>query len=207
MIRHNSAAKARHGGGMKAAAPALVLAMFGLAAHADPAQEARSATAACLSAVIDGAPVDDIDGDDVSIRRGKDPLSCTVQVVAGEPVVLREAVLAAIKRRGEIFTPARTSWAPAGAASRETFCDLPGRRAVAVFVTTAKPGGLPVLTATVFRTAQRDVRCDRDMGVQSIAADPTTSEFAKVDVPASDPPTKAQKKRRFPHIPGLPRRD
>lgn len=207
MIRHNSAAKAGHGDRMKAAAPALVLAMFGLAAHAEPAQEARSATAACLSAVIDGAPVEDIDGDDVSIRRGKGPPSCTVQVVAGEPVVIREAVLAAIKRRSEVFTPSRTAWAPAGAASRETFCALPGRRAVAVFMTTAKPGGLPVLTATVFETASRDVRCDRDMGVQDIAATAGPAETTKAEPPASDPPAKARKKRRFPHIPGLPRRD
>jgi hypothetical protein len=136
------------------------------AAHADPAQEARSATAACLAAVIDNAPVDDIDGDDVTIRRGKDPVSCTVRVTAGEPVVVRDAVLTAIKRRSELFQPAKTAWESAGAASRETFCNLPGRRALNVFVVTARPGAQPVLQATVFETPKRDDRCDRDMGVQ-----------------------------------------
>jgi hypothetical protein len=63
-------------------APAAVAAVPSLA-WADPVQEARSATSACLSAIIDAAPVEDIDGDDVSIRRGKDPVSCTVRVTAG----------------------------------------------------------------------------------------------------------------------------
>ena len=152
--------------GMQKLALALLLACAASAARAEPVQEARSATAACLSAVIDGAPVDDIDGDDVSIRRGKDPVSCTVQVNAGAPVVIRDAVLAAIKRRSELFTPARSRWEPAGAASRETLCNIPGRRALAVHVMTAKPGSLPILTATVFETATRDERCDRDLGAQ-----------------------------------------
>ena len=63
-----------------------------VAAHADPADDARSATAACLSAVIDGAPVGDIEEGPISIRRGKDPVSCTVTVSDGEPVVVRDAV-------------------------------------------------------------------------------------------------------------------
>src|SRR5688500_17213684 len=90
------------------------------AARAQPAQEARSATGAGLSAVIDNAPVQDIDGDFVNIRRGKDPVSCTVRVNAGEPVVVREAVLEAIKRRAELFQPARSKWAAETSGSRET---------------------------------------------------------------------------------------
>lgn len=138
-------------------------------ARAEPAQEARSATAACLSAVIDKAPVGDIDGDDVSIRRGQDPVSCTVRVNAGEPVVIREAVLEAMKKRSEVFSPAKTRWEPAGLASRETFCNLPGRRALNVVVNTARPGARPVLTAVVFEADKRDVRCDRDEGLQKAA--------------------------------------
>ena len=152
---------------MRVALLALLL-LAPAAARAQPAQEARSATAACLSAVIDKAPVGDIDGDDVSIRRAQDPVSCTVRVSAGEPVVVREAVLEAIKKRPELFTPARTRWEPGGFASRETFCNLPGRRALNVVVSTAKPGGQPVLTAVVFEAAQRDQRCDRDQGVQKV---------------------------------------
>jgi hypothetical protein len=151
----------------------LVLAMLlaiPAAAHAEPVQEARSATAACLSAVIDKAPVEDVDGDDVQIRRGKDPVSCTVAVTAGEPVVIRDAVLAAIKRRAELFSAARTRWDPADYASRETLCNIPGRRALAVLVSTGKPGRVPVLMATVFEAEKRDERCDRDMGVQKPAA-------------------------------------
>ncbi|PZQ59986.1 MAG: hypothetical protein DI570_15100 [Phenylobacterium zucineum] len=186
-------------------------------AHADPVQEARSATAACLSAIIDNAPVEDIDGDDVVIRRGKDPVSCTVRVSDGQPVVVRDAVLTAIKRRAELFTPARTTWAGGEVASRETFCNLPGRRALAVFVSTARPGQLPVLTATVFETTKRDERCDRDLGVQTIAANepapaaeaaaPTQTAEAKAPPIAeiAPPPPKKKKQSLLRRIPGLSR--
>ncbi|MBL8555250.1 MAG: hypothetical protein JNL41_13290 [Phenylobacterium sp.] len=147
-----------------------VLLALPVCAHAEPAQEARSATAACLSAIIDNAPVEDIDGDDVTIRRGKDPVSCTVRVTAGEPVLIRDAVMVALKRRAEIFSPAKTRWEPGRWASRETFCNLPGRRAVAAFLSTSKPGLQPVATVTVFETKERDQRCDRDAGVQTVAA-------------------------------------
>lgn len=136
------------------------------AAHAEPVQEARSATAACLSAVVDNAPVEDIDGDDVTIRRGTDPVSCTVTVTAGQPVVIRDAVLSSIKKRQELFAPAKTSWEAAGYASREMFCNVALRRALGVLVSTAKPGGQPVLVATVYEAPQRDERCDRDLGIQ-----------------------------------------
>lgn len=171
----------RERGGMRALALALLMTLPAGLAHAEPAQEARSATAACLSAVIDNAPVEDIDGDDVSIRRGKDPVSCTVTVAAGEPVVVRDAVLSAVKKRSELFVPAKTLWDPAGYASRETFCNT-GRRALAVLVSTAKPGGQPVLVATVAETVKRDDRCDRDLGPQSLAAN---SEVASPAVPAA----------------------
>lgn len=170
------------------------------AAHAQPAQEARSATAACLSAVIENAPVQDIDGDFVAIRRGKDPLSCTVRVDAGEPVVIRDAVLGAIKRRAELFQPARTLWEPAGAASRETFCNLPGRRALNVVVVTAKPGALPVLQATIFETSKRDERCDKDMGLQT-AASAAPAQPAATPAKAAEPPKK--KKGWLPRLPKL----
>lgn len=181
-------------------------------ALADPVQEARSATAACLSAVIDGAPVEDIDGEDVVIRRGKDPVSCTVRVDAGQPVVVREAVLVAIKRRSELFTPAKSAWEAGGMASRETFCNLPGRRALAVLVSTARPGQTPVLTATVFETATRDARCDKDLGPQTVAVtEPATgtTDTSPVAAPIAEiapPPPKAKKPSLLRRIPGL-RRD
>jgi len=198
---------------MRTLALALLLILPAAAAQADPAQEARSATAACLSAVIDNAPVEDIDGDDVTIRRGKEPVSCTVRVTGGEPVVIRDAVLTAIKRRPELLIPARTKWEAAGQASRETFCNVPGRRALAVFVSTAKPGSQPVLTATVFEAAKRDERCDRDLGVQKVAANeepaapaaaPAT-EVAAAPPPAETaaPPAKKKKQSFLRRIPGL----
>lgn len=179
------------------------------AAAADPIQEARSATGACLSAILEGAPVGDIDGSDVSIRRGQDPVSCTVRVTAGEPVVIKDVVQSAIKRRSEIFAPARTAWEPGDWASRETWCNLPGRRAVSVFVSTAKPGRQPVLTATVFEAAERDDRCDRDLGVQSVATvEPTTEATAAapvLQIPA--PAAKPQKKGWLSRLPGLGKKD
>lgn len=155
---------------MRTLALALLLTLPAAVAHADPVQEARSATAACLAAVIDNAPVEDIDGDDVTIRRGRDPVSCTVRVAAGEPVQIQDAVHAALKRRAELFVPAKTKWQAGDWAFRETFCNLPGRRALAAFVSTNKPGYQPVLTVTVFEADRRDERCDRDLGVQQVAA-------------------------------------
>ena len=197
--------------------PILAAALFLLPAiaHADPVQEARSATGACLAAVIDGAPVEDIDGDDVTIRRGQDPVSCTVRVTAGEPVVIHDAVMVALKRRSEIFTPARTRWEPGAWASRETFCNIPGRRALAVFVSTAKPGVQPVLTATVFEVKDRDKRCDQDLGVQAVAAaepPPPVATAQATEAPATaepakaDPPPKPKKKGWLPRLPGLGRK-
>jgi hypothetical protein len=196
---------------------ALPLLAAPVAAFADPVQEARSATGACLAAVIDNAPVEDIDGDDVLIRRGKDPVSCTVRVNAGQPVLIRDAVMVAIKRRAELFVPAKTSWDGAGMASRETMCNLPGRRSLAVFVSTARPGQQPVLTATVFETAQRDPRCDKDLGLQTVAAmDPAAGPAGVAEgAPAPDaehvaeipaPPPKTRKPSLLRRIPGL-RRD
>lgn len=180
------------------------------AAQADPAQEARSATAACLSAVIDNAPVDDIDGTDVVIRRGKAPVSCTVRVTGGAPVVIQDAVQTAIKRRPELFTPARTRWEAGEWAARETWCNIPGRRALAVFVTTGKPGSQPVLTATVFEVEKRDARCDRDLGVQTVAAaDEPQAPTAVAAAPppeAAAAPAKPKKKQSWlRRLPGLSR--
>lgn len=196
--------------------PALLL--IPAAAQADPVQEARSATGACLAAILDNAPVEDIDGDDVQIRRGADPVSCTVRVTAGEPVLVKDAVQQAMKKRLEIFAPARTAWAPGEWASRETWCNLPGRRAVAVFVTTNKPGRAPVLTATVYAADKRDVRCDRDLGLQQVAANEAPAPEAVAQAPAPDakpavPPvaevTPAPRKEKKPsflrRIPGLGR--
>jgi hypothetical protein len=165
---------------------ALLLAAPSLA-HADPVQEARSATSACLAAIIDNAPVEDIDGDDVSIRRGKDPVSCTVRVTAGEPVLIRDAVQAAMKRRAEIFSLAKTAWEPGDWASRETYCNIPGRRAFAVFLSTSRPGRQPVATATVFEAKARDERCDRDLGRQQVAANEATPPAAVEPAPPVEP--------------------
>lgn len=151
--------------------PVLIALAAPAAAHAEPQSEARSAVGACLSAIIDGAPVaDQIRGEDVEIRRDKEPETCTVSVTAGEPVAVRAAVLEALAKRKERFSPARTKWDPGAFASRETFCNMPATRAVNVLVSTAKPGEPLVLTATVFETKERDARCDRDLGLQKPAA-------------------------------------
>jgi|GEM_PF-1220109 len=210
---------------MRTAALALLFVLPAAAARAEPVQEARSATGACLAAVIDNAPVEDIDGDDVTIRRGKDPVSCTVRVSAGQPVQVQDAVQQAIKRRAELFTPAKTRWDAGDWAFRETFCNIPGRRALAVVVTTNKPGFQPVLTATVFETAKRDERCDRDLGVQQVAAadaltapateTPTAAPAETAQASSTPPvielpaqPAKKKKKQSFLRkIPGLSRPD
>jgi hypothetical protein len=152
---------------MRLAALALLasLAVAG-GAHADPAYEARSATGACLAAVIDKAPVVDMQGQDVAIHRETTPNLCAVTVSAGDPVEVRQAVLGAISERPERFAPARTPWDAGALASREALCNAPGRRALNVVVETAKPGGSPVLTATVVEGRERDARCDQDMGLQ-----------------------------------------
>lgn len=134
-----------------------------------PEAEARSAMGACLSAIIDGAPVGDVDGVAVQVRREKEPESCTVRVTAGQPVVVRDAVIQAITRRKEAFLPAKTKWAPNDFASRETFCNTRGERALNAVVSTAKPGEPLVLIATVFEAKTRDSRCDKDEGLQKPA--------------------------------------
>ncbi|TAJ69681.1 MAG: hypothetical protein EPO51_21525 [Phenylobacterium sp.] len=204
---------------MRTLALALLLTIPAAAAHADPVQEARSATAACLAAVIDNAPVEDIDGDDVTIRRGRDPVSCTVRVSAGEPVQIQDAVQSAIKRRAELFVPAKTKWQAGDWAFRETFCNIPGRRALSAFVSTNRPGYQPVLTVTVFEAAKRDERCDRDLGVQQVAAaEPPAPAAAPVETAAAastaapvielPPPAAKKKKQSFlRRIPGLGRPD
>ncbi len=136
------------------------------AARADPAYEARTATEACLAAVIDKAPVVDAKGQDAAIHRDTVPNLCAVTVTAGDPNEVLQAVMGAVLQRPEGFTPARTAWDPGPLASRETFCNRPGRRAINVVVETARPGAPTVLTATVIEGARRDQRCDLDMGLQ-----------------------------------------
>lgn len=136
------------------------------AAHADPVYEARTATAACLAAVLDRAPVGDAKSGAVAVHRDTVPNLCSVTVSAGEPAEVRQAVLDAVAKRPEAFAPARTAWDPGQLASRETLCNRPGRRAVNVVVETAKPGATPVVTATVVEGRTRDQRCDVDMGLQ-----------------------------------------
>lgn len=136
------------------------------AARAEPAYEARSAMGACLAAVIDKAPVEDIKGQDVAIDRETTPNLCKVVVSAGDPGEVRQAVLAAVSARSERFAPARTAWDPGALASREALCNAPGRRALNVVVETARPGASPVLTATVVEARERDQRCDQDLGLQ-----------------------------------------
>ena len=169
--------------------------------HADPARDARSATAACLSAVIDGAPVEDIQDGAISIRRGKDPVSCTVSVTDGEPVVVRDAVMTAITRRAELFRPTRTRWAPQGFATREAFCNLSLRRNLNVAVSTAKPGLQPVLVATVFEVPERDGRCDRDEGIQTLTEKDPISATSTPPVQELTPKPAKAKKRLIPRLP------
>ena len=77
-----------------------------------------------------------------------------------------------------------------------------------MFVSTSKPGRQPVLTATVFEAKARDQRCDRDLGVQQVAAndvappavapaaaaEPAKAEAAKAPEPAKVESAKAGKK-------------
>lgn len=172
-----------------------------MAAHADPAQDARSATAACLSAVIDGAPVGDIQDGAISIRRGKDPVSCTVSVSDGEPVVVRDAVMTAINRRSELFRPTRTQWNPEAFATREAFCNLSLRRNLNVVVSTGKPGMQPVLVSTVFEAPKRDGRCDRDQGIQTLTEAPPTDASSAPPVDELSPRSAKAKKRLIPRLP------
>ena len=155
---------------MRAAFAVLVAASAALSvasgARADPAYEARTATAACLAAVIDKAPVVSTKGQDVAIRRENAPNLCAVTVSSGDPDEVRQAVLHAVEARPERFAPARTAWAPGAWASREAFCNAPGRRALNVVVETAKAGTSPVVNATVIEGRSRDTRCDVDMGRQ-----------------------------------------
>lgn len=135
-------------------------------AAAEPAQEAASAMRACLDAVIDGAPVASMKGQDVEVVRETEPNACTVQVNAGEPPMVREAVLKAVSERKERFTPARTKWDAGAFATRETFCNLPSRRHLNVVISTGMPGRPLALIATALEAKERDTRCDRDEGVQ-----------------------------------------
>lgn len=180
-------------------------------AWADPVQEARSATAACLSAVMDGAPVETVKGEDVAIyRKAGDPV-CTVSVWAGAPVVIRDAVLSAIKRRDEAFAPARTAWDPGLFASREVFCNLPSHLAVMAVVDTHKPGGGDVVTVIVADVGKRDDRCDRDLGLQKATATGEAAPVAGAPTPSATdvieltPREKVAKKKRawFPTFPKI----
>ena len=155
---------------MRAIVSSFIAVAAGLAAasgaRADPAYEARTAMGACLAAVIDKAPVVSTQGQDVSIRRESAPNLCAVTVAAGDPAEVRQAVMGAVEARPERFAPARTAWAPGALASREAFCNAPGRRALNVVVETARSGSSPVLAATVVEGRSRDQRCDVDMGRQ-----------------------------------------
>jgi hypothetical protein len=153
---------------MRSALFALALSLAAVsAARADPAFEAGSAMGACLAAVIDKAPVGDAKGQDVAIHREDNPNLCAVQVTAGDPGDVRRSVLAAVRARPERFAPAKTAWDPGALASRDVLCNPPGRRVLNVVVETAKPGGSPVVAATVIEGAARDQRCDLDMGLQA----------------------------------------
>jgi hypothetical protein len=135
-------------------------------AAAEPAQDAASAMRACLDAVIDGAPVDSVRAGPIEISREKEPNACTVAVGEGEPAVVRDAVLKAVSERRERFSPARTRWDPGQFATRETWCNLPGRRNLNVVISTGMPGRPLKLIATALEAKERDTRCDRDEGVQ-----------------------------------------
>jgi hypothetical protein len=136
------------------------------AARADPAYEAGSAMGACLSAVIDKAPVGDMAQGGVAIHRETQPNLCAVTVTAGDPADVRKAVLDAVAQRPERFAPAKTAWDPGALAARDTLCNAPSRRALNVVVETSKPGAPVVVKATVIEGPSRDQRCDVDMGLQ-----------------------------------------
>lgn len=176
-------------------------------AHADVVSDARSATGACLSAVIDGAPVADVEIGAVAIRRGVDPVSCTVTISEGAPVVVREAIDAVIAGRVELFRPALTRWDPEGFAKREAYCNLSVRRHLSAVVSTAKPGLQPVAVVTVFEGHARDDRCDRDLGLQTAvageAATPPASDAIKT---VTVQPKVKPRGWRLPRLPGLSKR-
>jgi len=212
MLRERSA--------MRALALALILAAPAVAAHAQAggqtSDDARSATGACLAAVIDHAPVGDVQEGDIAIRRGKDPVSCTVTISGGQPVVIREAMLAAVKKREELFSPTKTRWESGEFASREAFCNLSLRRHLNVVIATGKPGAVPVAVATVFEAPKRDERCDRDLGLQTVAqaqapaaptepATPTAAPAADKTEPAKPAKAASSKslRNRIPKIFGL----
>jgi len=184
---------------------AALLAIPAAAAHADVVADARSATAACLSAVIDGAPVGDIEDGPIAIRRGKEPVTCTVTISDGEPVIVREAVMAAISRRTELFKPTKTRWNPEAFAAREAFCNLSVRRHLSAVVSTGRPGMQPVAVVTVFEGDKRDPRCDRDVGLQKSAAAEAPVPAATGAPPVQEiapPAPKAKKKGWLPRLPG-----
>lgn len=139
-----------------------------ISARAEPAQEAGSAFGACLAAVIDKAPVADIKGQDVQIRRDPGNGACSVEVLDGDIAPVRQAVLDAMAKRRERFSPAKTRWDPGAFASREAFCNAAlVRRNLTVVVSAALPGSKgPRLIATAVETPERDPRCDADKGLQ-----------------------------------------
>jgi hypothetical protein len=181
----------------------LPLLVLPAAAHAQPAEEARSATGACFAAILDGAPVETIQGDDVAIYRKPGERTCTVSVWAGEPVVIREAVLVAIRRRTEAFSPARTAWDAGQFASREVFCNLPSRRAVIALVDTHRPGGGDIVTVTVADIGRRDDRCDRDLGLQKATASGEAAPPPSEVIELAPRTAKPAKKRGW--IPSFPK--
>ena len=126
-------------------------------------------------------------------------------VAAGEPVVVRDAVMTAITRRAELFRPTRTRWDPQGFASREAFCNLSLRRNLNVAVSTAKPGLQPVLVATVFEVPERDGRCDRDEGIQMLAEKEPASATSPPPIQELTPKPVKAKKRLIPRLPWLGR--
>jgi hypothetical protein len=146
---------------------ATAIAMTPLAAAAEtPTELAGSAARACLAAVIDGAPVQDVVIDGIRIERASEPNACSVHADVGEPAAMRQAAMAAISARRELFVPAKTKWDAGAFASREAFCNLPGRRALNVIVSTGMPGAPRKLSLIVLEVQDRDARCDHDKGLQ-----------------------------------------
>lgn len=144
-------------------------AVLPLPVQAEPAAEAASAFGACLAAVIDGAPVADIKGQDVQIRRGKSPNSCTVEVLNGDTAPVRDALGKVLSERRERFMPARTRWSPGAMATRDTYCNAASvHRNLNAVISAALPAAQgPRVVATVLEVPARDERCDTDKGLQS----------------------------------------
>lgn len=103
----------------------------------------------------------------VLITAAPDGRNCTFAARTGDPVVLRETLLAAARQPPRAFAPAKTHWQAGAFSYRDTLCAAPGGRNISIAISSGpKQPKNPQLIATVIELAQRDPRCDRDLGPQ-----------------------------------------